>query len=195
MQDRPPPRNRRARAQRGFRSPASLPRGRLVRQACFDLARDFCERRLVEDREIREHLAVDLDVGPLQARHEGAVGHPELAHRRVDAGDPQRAELALLLPAVAVGVLAGLHHRLLGDPVDVAAAAAESLGLLDDLLVARARRYSTFDSWHSALLIPSTAAWNGSQPCWWSRPGWYAAAAAWSWWTSWSGCGAGRRRR
>src|SRR5712664_1259084 len=194
MRDRPPQRNRRARAQRGFRSPAFLPRGGLVREAGFDLAGDFCESRLVEHRQVREHLAFDLDIGALQARHERAVGHSELAHRRVDAGDPQRAERALLLPAVAVGVLPGLHHRLLGDPVDVASAAAESPGLLDDLLVARARRYSTFDSWHGALLIPSTAAWNGSLPYWWSRPGWYAAAAAWSWCTSWSGCGAGRRR-
>src|SRR3982074_1892336 len=193
MRDRPPRQNRRARAQRGFRSAAFLPRGGLVREAGFDLAGDFCESRLVEHRQVREHLAVDLDIGALQARHERAVGHSELAHRRVDAGDPQRAERALLLPAVTVSVLPGLHPRLLGDPVDVAAAAAESLGLLEDLLVARARRYSTFDSWHGALLIPSTAAWNGSRPCWWSPPGWYAAAGAWTWWSSWAGDGADRR--
>ena len=60
--------------------------------------------------------------------------------------------VALLVAAVAVGVLPRLHHRLLGDAVDVLAAAAEALGLLEDLLVARARRDSTFDSWHGGSL-------------------------------------------
>jgi hypothetical protein len=90
--------------------------------------------------------------------HERAVGHAELAHGGVDAGDPQRAELALALAAVAVGVLPRLHHRLLGDAVDVLAAAAETLGLLEDLLVARACGYAAFDSGHGALLR-RTAAW------------------------------------
>src|SRR6266446_1051746 len=119
----------------------------LMREAGFYLARDLRERRLVHHRQIGEHFAVDLDVGALEARHERAVGHAQLAHRGVDAGDPQRAELALPLAAVAVGVLPRLHHRLLGDPVDVSSAAAEALRLLDDLLVTRARRYSSLDSW------------------------------------------------
>ena len=42
-------------------------------KAGFDLAGDLGERRLVEHREVGEHLAVDLDVGVLQARHERAV--------------------------------------------------------------------------------------------------------------------------
>src|SRR6266850_3523478 len=123
----------------------------LMRQAGFYLARDLCEGRLVHHGQIGEHLAVDLDVGALQARHECAVGHAELAHRSVDARDPQRAKLALAVAAVAVGVLPRLHHRLLGDPVDVAPAAAESLGLLDYFFVARTRRYASFYSWHVAL--------------------------------------------
>ena len=50
------------------------------------------ERRLVEHREVGQHLAVDLDVGALQPGHECAVAHAELAHRGVDARDPQRAD-------------------------------------------------------------------------------------------------------
>ena len=57
-----------------------------------------------------------------------------------------------LCAAVAVGVLPRLHHRLLGDAEDVLAAAAEALGLREDLLVPGARGYATFDSWHGALL-------------------------------------------
>src|SRR5262249_3065044 len=88
----------------------------------------------------------------LQARHEHRVAHAELAHRGVDARDPQRAELALLLPAVAVGVLPRLHHRFLGDTVDVLAPAAETLRLAENLLVALARRYVSLYPWHGALL-------------------------------------------
>src|SRR5262245_1659748 len=156
-----------------------------MRDAGFDLAGDLGERRLVLHGEVGQELAVDLDVGLLQPGHEGAVAHSQLAHGGVDARDPEGAHGALLLPAVAVGILPGLHHRLLGDAVDVAAAAAEALRLAEDLLVARARRYSTLDSWHGALLTTSTAAWNGSPPCWCCAPRWSCAAGACSWWSSW----------
>src|SRR5690606_15938955 len=56
-----------------------------------------------------------------------------------------------LVAAVAVGILPGAHDRLLGDLVDVATAAAIALGLFENLLVARVRRYPTFDSWHGWL--------------------------------------------
>src|SRR5262245_13140526 len=156
-----------------------------MREAGFDLAGDLVERRLVLHRQIGEHLAVDLDVGALEPGHEGAVAHAQLAHRGVDARDPQGAHGALLGAAVAVRVLPRLHHRLLGDAVDVAAAAAEAFRLRQDLLVARARRYSTLDSRHGALLTTSTAAWNGSPPCSCCAPRWSCAAGACSWWSSW----------
>src|SRR5436853_4196012 len=156
-----------------------------MREAGFDLPGDLGERRLVHHREIGKDLAVDVDVRPLQAGHEHAIGHAQLAHRSVDARDPQRTERALLLATVAVGVLPGLHHRLLGDAVDVLAAAAEALGLLEDLLVARARRYSTLDSWHGAVLSSSTAACCGSLPCWCSRRRCAGACCASAWCSSW----------
>src|SRR5687767_2998271 len=156
-----------------------------VGDACLHLRRDLVEGRLVHHREVGQHFAVDLDVGALEARHEHAVAHAQLAHRGVDARDPQRAEGALLVAAVAVGVLPRLHYRLLGDAVDVLATAPESLGLLEDLLVARARRYSALDSWHGALLRTSTAASGGSRPYWCDRPRWCGACCASAWWTSW----------
>ena len=69
--------------------------------------------------DIRQHLAVDLDPGLLQPIDQPAVGQAVLAGGRVDTGDPQGAELALLLAAVAVGILAGLDDRLLGDTKDL----------------------------------------------------------------------------
>src|SRR6185503_2152962 len=140
----------------------------LVGEARLDLACDLGERRLVGDRQIGEHLAVDVDVRPLEPGHEHAVGHSELAYRRVDPRDPQGAEHALFLPAVAVGVLPRLHLR-----------------LLEDLLVARSRDYPTLDSRHGALLRTSRAAWNGSPPCWCGRPRSGAASGVCAWWSSW----------
>jgi hypothetical protein len=77
---------------------------------------------------------------------------PSFPGRGVDAGDPEAAELALALTTVTVGVLTGLHHRLLGDAIDVLAATAVTLGQGENFLVTRVRRYTTFDSGH--LLSP-----------------------------------------
>src|SRR5450631_3963522 len=117
-------------------------------EARFGLFDDLAERGLVEHREVGEDLAIHVDAGLLQARHELAVRDTRLAGARVDAGDPERAEFALPVAAVAIGVLPRLHHRFLGDAVDVLAAAAETLGLVEHLLVARARRDSAFYAWH-----------------------------------------------
>ncbi len=53
----------------------------------------------------------------------------------IDTGDPQRAELTLALPAIAIRVLAGLDDRLLGSLVKLAARAVIALRFLEDFLV------------------------------------------------------------
>src|SRR5580658_3415712 len=70
------------------------------------------------------------------------------ACRRVDALNPQRAELALFLAPVAVGVLAGLDDRLLGSAKYLAPRVVIPLGLAKDLLVSSTRGDTTFDSCH-----------------------------------------------
>ena len=115
----------------------------------------FGERRksgLVEDGQIGQHLAVHFDGGLLQAVHEAAVGQADFTRGGVDTGDPQGTELALALTTVAVSVLAGLHDRLLGDPIYVLATAAIALGLIKDLLVTGASGYTAFNSGHCVLL-------------------------------------------
>src|SRR5690606_1640161 len=97
-------------------------------QLGFDLFHDAAKSRRVVDGQIGENLAVDLDLGLLQTVGELAVRQAASASTRIDTGDPQLAEHALASTAVAVGVLARLHHRLFGDAVDVAAAAAETFG-------------------------------------------------------------------
>ena len=73
-----------------------------------------------------------------------------LAHRGVDALDPQGAEIALAVLAVAVGVLERLLHRLLGDADGVLATAVKALGGLQDLLVLGVARRASF---HAHVMI------------------------------------------
>ena len=61
-----------------------------------------------------------------EAVDKSAVGQAVLAHRGVDALDPQGAERALARLAVAIGILQRLLDRLLGDADGVLAAAVDS---------------------------------------------------------------------
>jgi hypothetical protein len=58
---------------------------------------------------------------------------PNCAGGRVDADDPQRAEMALLLLAADVGVLQRLGDGLLGDAEDLAAGVVIALRTRNDL--------------------------------------------------------------
>ena len=78
------------------------------------------------------------------------------ARRRIDARDPQRAELALLRATVAVGVLAGLDDRLLGGAEDLAPGVVVALRLGENFLVTAPgrRRHVLLVPW--LVLDPST---------------------------------------
>jgi hypothetical protein len=77
-------------------------------------------------------LAVDLDLGGLETLHEPVVGHAVGAGRGVDPLDPQATEVALLGPAVAVGVTERVEHLLLGLAVEPRALPAVAAGALED---------------------------------------------------------------
>ena len=62
--------------------------------------------------------------------HEAAVRQAMLVGSGVNANDPQRAELALFHPAVAVCVLAGLDDLLLCRAEHARAGAVIALGFL-----------------------------------------------------------------
>src|SRR3981189_3098181 len=80
-----------------------------------------------------QDLAVQLDAGQLEAVDERAVGHAVQARGGVDALDPQAAEVALAVAAVAVGVRVGLGEGLLRALVVGLRLAAEALGELERL--------------------------------------------------------------
>src|ERR687894_653063 len=74
----------------------------------------------VADREIGQHLPVDLDPALFEAGDEPAVAQAVDPGRRVDPGDPERPELRLLLPPVAVGVPHSALDVFLGRLVQLA---------------------------------------------------------------------------
>src|SRR5580700_3491900 len=106
------------------------------------------ECRRLADCEVGEHLAVERDPGFAEAGNKSTVGEAKLAHRRIEALDPQRTERAFAALAVAKGVLVRLFDRLLGDPDRVLAPAVVALGGFEDLFVLGVSGNASFDAGH-----------------------------------------------
>jgi len=108
--------------------------------------RDRLKRLGLADRDVREHFAVEIDTGELDAVHELRIGQAVLASTGVDALDPQGAKVALAVAPVAIGVAQPLLDLFDRDAVGRAAAPAVTLGELEDLLVASVGRNPAFDA-------------------------------------------------
>src|SRR5581483_900408 len=94
---------------------------------------DGAEGRRVADREVGEHLAVELDSGLRAPVDELVVRQPVHAGGSVDARDPEPAERALLDLAVAVRVDERVLDLLLGVAVMGVVEPPVALRLLEDL--------------------------------------------------------------
>ena len=97
---------------------------------------------------IGEHLAIDLHPGHCPAVDERAVGHAILTRCRVDADDPQAAEIALADTAVTVGVVQRVHERLMGTFVQPIVRSSVAFHLGQDLLVPPVGGHTTLDAGH-----------------------------------------------
>src|SRR5690625_7888850 len=86
------------------------------------------EGHLVVHGQVGKHLAVNADLGALEAVDKAAVRQTVFAGSRVDALNPQAAEVALALAAVTGAVLAGLDDSLLGYAKRLAAGTIIPLG-------------------------------------------------------------------
>src|SRR5215831_11316727 len=117
------------------------------------LLRERTEGRRVVHRDVGEHLAVDLHAGLVQSVDDAAVGKAVDTRRRVDARDPERAELALVLPPVAVGVLPRLDDGLLRRAIDLAPGIVVALRLTKNFLVTATGRHATLYSCHGAARL------------------------------------------
>lgn len=107
----------------------------------FHLVNDGLEGSGVVEGEVGEHLAVDLDTSLMDEAHELAVGEILHAGSGVDTLNPESAEVALLVLAVAVGVGKTLFPGVLGYGPHIAAATEVSAGEFEDFLSASSRSY------------------------------------------------------
>src|ERR1035437_1435786 len=98
--------------------------------------------------DLREDLAVHVGAGLLQARHELAVAEIMQSRGRVDADDPETAELALLLLAVTRRIDERALDLQLGDAEAVVLGAVIALRELQDSFPAILPLGSTLDARH-----------------------------------------------
>src|ERR1019366_7810651 len=105
-------------------------------------------------RQLREHLAIDLDARFLQPVHQAAVRDSAFAGQRVDPRNPERAVIALFLLAIAIGVGEALFERRASLFVEFAPA-DETGGELELTLMTAARLGSAFGARHrSSEILP-----------------------------------------
>src|SRR3982751_6360820 len=106
-----------------------------LRDRRFGLGDDHVERCWVRDCYLGKHLAIELDAGLGQTVNEFAVAETSFAAGRVDAEDPQPAEITLACAAVAEGECLGTDKRFLDRAEQPAAAAGVALGFFEDAVV------------------------------------------------------------
>src|SRR6266571_1251963 len=126
--------------------------GRSLLESLLCDLRQLLKRRRVLHGEIGQNLPVDLDARFAQAVHQAVVRQRVQSRGRVDARDPKAAELDLLRPAIAVGVLRRALGRLLRGFPEFAAPAPVPLGELHDFVLALQPRNVAFDARHGISL-------------------------------------------
>src|SRR5947207_14756180 len=119
----------------------------LSRALC--LLRDGGERSGAADRELGEALAIERDAGVLQAVDQLPVREPVLARRRVDADDPQAAEIALLPAAADERVLQRGVDRFFRGAIELALVGVVALRQPEQLLALGAADRASLHSRHS----------------------------------------------
>src|SRR2546423_6154338 len=118
----------------------------------LDASGDFAKRRRLVDREVGEHLAIEVDVGEFQAVHELAVAQSIGARRRADANDPERAELALLELAAREGEIQRALDLLFRMAIELALGAAIAASQFQNVFTFLQSLVSAFYAWHQSLL-------------------------------------------
>ena len=134
--------------------PARLGAGRISRVKMQLLGslhdfHDLGESFRIGDGHVSEDLAVQLDARLGKLEDKLAVADAMFADCCVQASDPQRAEVTLLVTAVGVGILTGVGYGVNGKAKVRLATAIETLGGLEDFFAAFAGRNSGFSAWHS----------------------------------------------
>src|SRR3990170_3648213 len=119
-------------------------------QVLFCRGRNLAERLRVAHGQVRQNLAVNRHPGTRQAVDQPAVAKAVQAGGRVDALNPELAELSFFDPPVAVSVDEAPLDGLPRLPVLAPPAAGVTLGKLQGLLSALARLCAAFYPWHGS---------------------------------------------
>ena len=107
----------------------------------------------IDDRDLGEHLAVDLDAGFLQAAHEDAVADAIETASGVDALDPKLAVIPLDQTAGIVRIAKRMANLLFrGFEKKVLASEIAGRGL-QDLFTTGTGNGATFDSSHGSFFL------------------------------------------
>src|SRR5215469_15111442 len=112
-------------------------------------------------RHIRQNLAVQIQPGGLQAVQELAIGNARVAAGSVDAHDPQRAVLALLVLSAYVGELQAALDRFLRGAMQLALGEKITRRQLQRLFPGSPAVGTTFNSRHVSSPYKMAAGQNG----------------------------------
>src|SRR5690348_17021984 len=100
--------------------------------------------------ELREDLAVELYAPFLKLIDEGGIRLMAVgAYGGVQADDPERAEVVLLIASVRKGVLTGVEQRLVGLALLLRTAMAKALRACEQILATLLCHDPSFDSCHT----------------------------------------------
>lgn len=118
----------------------------------LDLLDKGLEDRRIFQSELRQHFAVESNILLTFKGNESSVGNTVQTERRIEAGNPQTAESALLGASVTAGVFASLDDGFLGLGKQILTTPAETFGRFEDVLVALFGHDATLDSGHIRIV-------------------------------------------
>ena len=119
-----------------------------VFEAGFRLLHDSGEGGSVNDGEVSEDLAIELDVGEFKAFDEAGVGQTFVPDGSGNTLNPEATELSLTLLTVTILVLTGFVDGIFRVAVKLGTEAAEAFGTEEDALTAFPTGRTISCSWH-----------------------------------------------
>jgi hypothetical protein len=115
----------------------------------FDASDNVLEDGGMFYREFGQYFAIEANLMLFQEMLELGVANPLGADSRINAGLPQRAEGALFLAAIAVGMLASFDDGFFRQLKHPASAATKAFSAFEPLFVARSFSNTPGSSRHS----------------------------------------------
>jgi len=106
----------------------------------------------IGDGEFRQHFSIDLNARFMESAHKNAIGRAFHLAGGGDADDPQAAEIAFAIAAVAVGVFERLMHAVAGGSNLHSSSKSRTFRRFEYFLSAPAGGDLTDCAWHDVFL-------------------------------------------